>query len=362
LDTKLSSVKNKYICNAKHVILAIVILTLIQSCKDNPYLLDLSPEAYPGAGTWLVNESYIQWGCSQKDCIPSLSSPSFVSADSPYLSYLDDNDLVIGIKDGDDYIAFPHPILDWHEVINGSGYSISYCPLTGSAFNIADDNGFGVSGLLYNSNLIMYDKRTDSYWPQMSLVCAAGSRRGENLPTSKMMETTWGTWRQLHPQTLAVSSNTGYDRNYYEYPYGSYKSNNAIFFPIENSLNTLPVKSRVLAIIEEEASKAFAISNFVTFSIHHTNVGGTPIVIFGSSVHNFAMAYKTDKQFQLKSGEISSGDLVFEDIETGSEWNIFGESTGGALTGQSLEKANSMIAFWFSVAAFYPEIEVMVLP
>ena len=362
MDTKLSSPKTKYYYKAKLIILAIVLLTLIPSCKDNPYLLDLSPEAYPGAGTWLVNESYVQWGCSKKDCIPSLTSPSLVSSDSPYLSYLDDNDLVIGIKDGENYIAFPHSILDWHEVINGSDYSISYCPLTGSAFNMADDNGFGVSGLLYNSNLVMYDKRTDSYWPQMSLVCAAGSRRGENLSTSNMMETTWGTWRQLYPQTLAVSSDTGYDRNYYEYPYGNYKTNNAIFFPIENSINTLPAKSRVLAIIEEETSKAFVISDFVTFSIHHTNVGGTPIVIFGSSVHNFAMAYETDKEFQLKSGEISSGDLVFEDIETGSEWNIFGESTSGVHTGQNLEKANSMIAFWFSVAAFYPETEVMVIP
>ena len=272
-----------------------IVLLCAFSCRESPYLLDLAPDAYPGAGTWLINESFIQWGCPQKDCIPSLTNPSLVPADSPYLSYLDDTDLVIGVKDGDNYIAFPHPILDWHEIINESNYSISYCPLTGSAVNIRNESDYGVSGLLYNSNLIMYDKRSDSYWPQMSLICAAGSRRGESIESEKMLETNWGTWKKLYPQTLAVSSNTGYDRNYYDYPYGNYKSNNSILFPVESTNYSLPAKTRVLTIIEGDESKAFVISDFVTFTIHHTQLGGSPVVIFGSSVYNFAAAYLSNR-------------------------------------------------------------------
>ena len=336
----------------------VIILGLFSRSCSKDYLLDFRSDNVPGAGTWLINETFIRWGCPGKDCIPSINNPKMVKADSDELSYLENSDLVVGVKKGEDCYAFPHKILDWHEVVNMDGYSVSYCPLTGSAIHIVDDRGFGVSGLLFNSNLIMYDKTSDSYWPQMLLKSAAGKFRGEGLILNRSIETTWGTWRKLFPETYAVSSQTGYSRNYNVYPYGDYKNSSAIAYPLENSDDRLPAKERVIGFLNSEMAKAYPVANFDTISVVHDTVREERIVLFASSVDNLAALYKTNRKFSVKEYDVENGVVLFTDDETGSEWNILGEAVSGELKGEVLMYLNSYISYWFSWAAFYPQTDL----
>jgi len=333
-------------------------LVFLAGCDDG-YLIDLSAESMPGTGTWLIDENYIQWGCPEQDCIPNLTNPEMVSVNSSGLAYLDDYDLIVGVRRGDDYLAFPHPILDWHEVINMDEYSISYCPLTGSALHVDDDRGFGVSGMLHNSNLIMYDKESNSFWPQMFLQAAAGESRGEDLALDRMVETTWGTWRRLYPDTKAVSSNTGFSRNYNSYPYGSYRTDASIYFPVKNLDSRLQAKERLVGILAGDETKAYRVADFDSSTqVIHDQLSSQNVVLFGSAEDNFAVAYISDKQFSVKSYDLDTGTILFTDNETGSDWNIFGEAVAGPLAGESLEMAKSFISYWFAWAAFYPETSI----
>ncbi|MFQ6616738.1 MAG: DUF3179 domain-containing protein [Fidelibacterota bacterium] len=331
-----------------------LVLVTLWGCSDD-YLIDLGPQSIPRAGTWLIDESLIQWGCPGQDCIPSLTRPPLVEQGSGDLAYLDDGDLVVGVKKGDTAVAFPHPILDWHEVVNMEGYTISYCPLTGSAVHVQDDRGFGVSGLLYNSNLIMYDRESNSYWPQMFLMAASGKFRGEDLTVDRMMETTWKTWRKLFPETQVLSSKTGYSRNYQAYPYGSFRTDGNIYFPVSTLDSRLHPKERVLGILANGEAKAYVVDDFDSVGVIHEEVGNENYVIVGSGVDNFAVAYRTDKTFELSSYDLDSGSILLRDEETGSQWNLLGEAISGQLQGQRLETGKSFISYWFAWAAFYPD-------
>ncbi|MEE9166202.1 MAG: DUF3179 domain-containing protein [Candidatus Neomarinimicrobiota bacterium] len=339
---------------------SVTILMLASWSCSKDYILDLGAESFPGAGTWLINESYVQWGCPGKDCIPNLTNPRMVKSGSSELAFLDDNELVVGVKKGDDYYAFPHSVLDWHEVVNMEEYTISYCPLTGSAIHIIDDRGFGVSGLLYNSNLIMYDKESTSYWPQMFLRSAAGKFRGEKLELGAMIETKWATWKKLFPETYVVSSQTGYPRNYNAYPYGSYRTDGSVYFPIESFDEDLHPKERVIGVLMDNTAKAYSLSSFDTLSVLHDTVEDQNIVIFASSADDFAVLFKTEKQFSVKTYNLEEGEAVFTDEATGSEWNILGEAISGPLQGEILDYGDSFICYWFSWTAFYPKAQLWV--
>ncbi|MEM9188271.1 MAG: DUF3179 domain-containing protein [Myxococcota bacterium] len=175
--------------------------------------------------------------CGGRDCIPSLQSPTMVPVGDPALGYLRDTDEVLGVITSEGPRAYPHNILWWHEIINetvgGQSYAVTYCPLTGSGINY-DRSRFvdgqvielGVSGNLYNSNLTMYDRTTESFWSQMRLESVSGERIGTPTPVLPVFEMTWRAWRELHPDTLVVSSDTGHRRDYQRYPYSSYRTDN----------------------------------------------------------------------------------------------------------------------------------------
>jgi hypothetical protein len=169
-------------------------------------------------------------GCSGRDCIPPLDSPTMVPVGDAALSYLNDDDIVLGVLTADGPRAYPHNILWWHEVANeeiaGEAFAITLCPLTGSGLRF-DRRSFvdgqtvrlGVSGLLYNSNLIMWDRETESIWSQMRLEALSGPQMGSPSPMLPVLEMTWLAWKTLHPNTLALSSATGFSRDYRSYPY-----------------------------------------------------------------------------------------------------------------------------------------------
>ena len=145
-------------------------------------------------------------GCARRDCIPSIDEPRFISALEA--TFLEDDDLVLAVDYRGEARAYPTRILVFHEIVNdtvaGEPIAISYCPLCGSglAFRRVLDGKvleFGVSGLLHNSDLIMYDRHTKSLWQQIEGAAFAGPLRGRKLEDFPMTMTTWREWRDAHP-------------------------------------------------------------------------------------------------------------------------------------------------------------------
>lgn len=333
------------------------------------------PTTRPGGGTsspntnsdWLIPQNNVLDGGPGKDGIPALDAPNFIKVDQ--VDFLDDDDLVIGFKVGDEVRAYPHPILDWHEIINDEvgniRVAITYCPLTGTGIGWDRDldsgtTTFGVSGLLYNTNLIPYDRGTDSNWSQMLLQAVQGEMAGTSIKTHQVLETSWKTWQKLYPQSKVVSTDTGWSRNYDRYPYGDYRTNNnALFFPVSVNDQRLPAKERVLGIVtERKAAKAYRFNSFpqTGVGIRKDVFSGSNLILVGSQEHNFLQAYvqPDDLAFEAIQDELP---VVMQDNE-GNRWNLFGEAISGPRAGQQLEETRSFIGYWVAWGAFYEGLEI----
>lgn len=214
-------------------------------------------------------------GClSGNDCIPALDQPEFVSARRAY-DFLDEDDLVIGLAfegwetEDDPVKAYPLKIMNWHEVVNDfineAPVVVTYCPLsmTPRAYVRLFDDGkaynFGVSGMLLNSNLVMYDRETKSLWSQFDGQALAGPKRGQRLEQylypPKLMR--WSDWVKRYPSTVVLSPQKGSDSHYEESPYGDYEKTSEIFFPLEYSDSRLAPKETVFGITVGDQSKVY---------------------------------------------------------------------------------------------------------
>lgn len=344
---------------SKHYIVVLVVLASVL------FLSYCNPGADGAKGVWLIPENEVRDGGPGKDGIAALTNPDYVSV--PGVDFLLPTDLVIGFRLGGQVVAFPHPIMDHHEIVNDiiedMRIILSYCPLTGSAMAWeGDDNAnnytYGVSGLLYNSNLILYDRETDSNWSQMLMNCVNGERTGENSKMRHVIETTWSAWREMYPNSLVLSTNTGYGRNYSEYPYGDYKANNSLLFSVNNEDSRLHKKERVHGvIISSSNTKVYVIGAFTgpgDVMVITDSIGGTNVVVVGSAAKNFAVSYvkgsNAPASFSAVQGQLP---VVMTDNE-GNLWDIFGFAVSGPRAGERLTPTTSYNAYWFAWAAFYP--------
>jgi len=203
------------------------------------------------------NQSRLVSGCfAGKDCVPSIDEPKFVAASAA--KFLKDEDKVVGIVLGDEVRAYPVKILNWHEIVNDKigdkDVVVTYCPLCGSAaaFEAGVEGDFGVSGMLLNNNLVMYGKKTGSYFSQMEGVGLTGPQTGENLNKLLVTLTTFKEWKTDHPKTKVLSNVTGFDRDYNLYPYEDYEVSPVIYFPVERTDNRLPTKTLVFGVIDKD--------------------------------------------------------------------------------------------------------------
>ena len=206
------------------------------------------------------------------DAIPALEKPEVIQANDPSIpSYMQEDDIVVGMYINGEAKAYPHPILDWHEIVNdelgNKSLTVTYCPLTGTTkvyerANLTQET-FGVSGFLYNSNLMPYDRASRSVWLQLEGRSVNGARRGEQLGLLSSFEMPWSVWKSIYPNTTVVSTNTGIARNYGSYPYGDYRTNNDfIFSPVEFVDERLPTKERVFGIIIDGEAKVYRKTDF----------------------------------------------------------------------------------------------------
>jgi len=215
----------------------------------------------------LVEPQEIKKGGPGRDGIPALNYPNFLKANQAI--FLNDNDLIIGLTDEHKAKAYPIRILNWHEIVNDSINNkpivITYCPLCGSGmvFNSVVNNQaltFGVSGLLYNSDVLLYDKQTESLWSQMMAKSINGKQRGRKLAILVSDLTTWGQWKQKHPHTKVLSDQTEHKRDYSKDPYQGYTSTEKTYFPVNASNNKVAAKERVLGLQVKNGFKAYPYS------------------------------------------------------------------------------------------------------
>ena len=182
----------------------------------------------------------IHKGGPPRDGIPALEGPALVpAADAPW----DDDEPVIGVQLGGESRAYPYAILVWHELVNDvlgkQPILVSYCPLCGTGIVFdrrleGKSHRFGVSGLLYQSDLLMYDRETESLWSQISAEAVTGPSRGRRLKMLRARIEPWGAWRRRHPDTTVLSPETGHQRRYGDSPYGDYAVSEDVverFFP-----------------------------------------------------------------------------------------------------------------------------------
>jgi len=203
----------------------------------------------------LVPASEIHAGGPSKDGIPAIDHPNFVPASDA--SFLEGEDEILGLVRGGEAKAYPIPIMNWHEIVNdrigGEHVAVTYCPLcgTGVAFRSSiggKDLSFGVSGLLYNSDVLLYDRETESLWSQIGKQAIAGPLKGESLEALALTHTTWRAWKRDHPDTLVLSTETGHRRDYSRDPYAGYAQEKGLYFPVAAKSRRYHPKERVLGL------------------------------------------------------------------------------------------------------------------
>jgi len=199
----------------------------------------------------LIPVDQILSGGPPKDGIPALTNPHMETAEAAD-HWLEKHDLILGVVIQGKARAYPIRIMNWHEIVNdhigGKPVVISYCPLCGSGMAFDTDDRFGVSGMLYQSDVLLYDKKSESLWSQLMMQAVAGSRTGEKLQLLPIEHSTWKTWKTKHPNTSVLSRHTGFRRDYSRNPYAGYESVSGTYFPVYHHDERLPSKAWVIGL------------------------------------------------------------------------------------------------------------------
>ena len=241
------------------------------------------------------------------DAIPPLDDPptdfgqaEFVSAERAVLP--SDDDLVVGVAINGDARAYPVKILNWHEIVNhtvgGKKISLTYCPLTASAISFEGDRiTFGNSGVLFNNNLVMYDRETRSLWSQMRLRSIQGPKLGTGLNMLPVVQTTWAAWKALYPQTTILSPNTGYDRDYQNdiFEQNGYTTTSVIYFsqtpPIDSRFHP---KDMVFGLLKDTLARAYPYPSMGNQSVINDTFAGQATLVVYQKNARLALAFSRE--------------------------------------------------------------------
>lgn len=314
---------------------------------------------------WDINTEYVEMGCqSGFDCIKSIDHPVFIAKDA--VDFLEDSDMVMGVLVNGIVKCYPHPVLDWHEIVNDStgntSVFINYCPLTGSGMAWdrtidGEKTSFGVSGLLFNSNIMPYDRETESIWSQMKMECVNGKLYQHKPVMYPVLETTWKTWKKCFPDAPVLSTNTGYSRGYGEYPYGSYREDMDIYFSTENDDPKIHPKERLYGITDGKNAVCYRFRDFEKgIQLVSDAVNGKSILVAGSADADFIVAFEIANPGDYIPLQNHLPAIIAD--KNGNEYDLFGNCMQGDKTGTHLQPVNGFIAYWFSWIAFYPDLRV----
>lgn len=342
----------------------------VPSALENP-----RNAAFPAA---LIDLDDLRSGGPPPDGIPAIDTPAFESALE--VDWLDDDEPVLSLTVGGETRAYPVRVMMWHEIANdvvgGMPLAVTYCPLcnSGVAFErTVDGHGilsFGTSGMLYADNLVMYDRQTESLWPQLTGQASVGTLTGTQLVAIPMGPVAWGDFAAAHPRSLVLSQDTGYSRPYGTNPYTGYDDpNGELLFGLPDDPDTrLPVKERVVGLGDEAASIAVVRRSLVAKPPLEVRVGRREVVVWhrpgqSSALDAATVAGGTDigtvgafdpwLDGRLLHFDSRGTDVV--DRETGSTWTVLGRATAGPLEGAELAPVRFLDTFWFAWVAFHPD-------
>lgn len=236
----------------------------------------LAAERFPAAvgpnngfdlGNATIPREQILSGGPPRDGIPAIDRPKFVAP--ARAGFLRDDDVVISMTVNGVTRAYPLRILVWHEIVNdelgGTAVAVTFCPLCGTAMVFDRRVGervlsFGVSGLLYQSDVLMYDRQTESLWSQLKMEAVSGAQLRTRLSLLVSEHLTWAAWRQRHPDGEVLSTETGFARDYENLPYAGYEHAPETIFPVPTRRKELPNKAWVLGVVVDGQAIAFPVA------------------------------------------------------------------------------------------------------
>ncbi len=308
------------------------------------------------------------------DGIPAIDDPMFEGVEAADEWLLDEWPVMFFEANGEAR-AYPLAILIWHEIVNdevaGQKVALTFCPLCNStiAFNSVLEDGtvldFGTTGNLRNSDLVMYDRQTRSWWQQFTGEAIVGQLTGTVLEMLPSQIISWADFKQNYPRSQVLSRATGNPRSYGSNPYGGYDDvGGSPFFPVGRYGDELPPVERVVALTIGDIDIAFPFSLLAKVGVVNEEYASQPVVIFWKSGTNttFGNTVKDVGSSGAFSRELDGQILIFEvagdgfaDLETGSLWTLSGVAIEGPLSGSQLKRLVAGEHFWFSWSVFKPE-------
>jgi len=295
-------------------------------------------------------------GGPSKDGIPSIDDPQFVPADGA--DFLDPGDPVFGLARDGTAKAYPQKVLVHHEICNdtvaGTPLSVTYCPLTGTVQGFErGDTTFGVSGRLINNNLVMYDRATEAWWPQILATSIPGPWNADpeirSLREVRLVWTTWAQWRDQHPDTAVLSTATGHARNYGRDPYGDYNprvgyyDNDRLIFEALGEDERYHVKTVVMGARTPEGAVAFLKESILDQGVMRGAIGDTPVVAVADDRYDTAYVYRNPDEATL---------------EREDNRGVGPDGAAHAPDDLPLARIHTFDAMWFAWAGYYPETAV----
>ncbi len=324
-------------------------------------------------------ESLVKGG-PPKDGIPSIDEPKFVQFNAAD-SWIADEEPVIAFQHNGISRAYPLQVMIWHEIvndqINGTPVLITFCPLCYSAivFDRRIDgkvHEFGVSGFLRHSDMIMFDRKTESLWQQFTGEALVGDYTGTELTVLPSQIISYEQFKDAYPDGVVLSKDTGYQRTYGQNPYTGYDDiNNTPFLMGNIEDDRLKPMEKVIGVRISDVQKAYPYSLTKESIVINDTIGQTPIVVFHTEGARSALDASSISQSREDGStgafrrSVNGQTLKFSyrsekiiDEQTGSTWDISGKAIEGQLKGKQLEPLIFGDYFAFAWLVFWPETEL----
>ena len=319
----------------------------------------------------LLEKSIVDTGLD-RDGIPSIDQPKFISVSNAALG-MDLEDVVFVLEAAKETYIYPQKIMVWHEIVNAviddQVVAVTYCPLTGSTVGYSGEippyrTYFGTTGRLVNSNLLMYDRSTNSEWPQIAGTAISGPLMGDTLQAFPILWTTWSRAKVAYPKGKVLSRETGHRRKYGQDPYGSYQrkgnyyDNGQIMFRLTDTLDRrFPAKERIMGVSQGSYRVAVIKSAVAKKGVINFEAGVTPMVAIYDKALDTVRVF--DRRVKGKSLTFGWQDGAIFDKETHTSWAASGMAGFGPRQDTGLKPVAAMDVMWFGWTAFFPGTNVV---